>query len=504
MQADEYVVHPLRVARVERGLTQEELAQEIGLGVSTIRRAEKWFPLNIKTQRILSNYFEKTPKELGLLGRCWTQGDGQVTSPVSNVFNPSTHMQVVDAPAPLLHKAALSPQFTPIQAIDLLAAQPNIVTDEHAGAWLALGSGHLAQLFEEGWSLENILNCLRVVMQGAQGIPAMTRRKLLQLSGEAMVSGIDLSTIEHVSIDERAQLTDALGKSIAGGWAFFHKGKLNVSQVIAVAQAQLVLIKQVEPLISPLDRSLFVSGVYRIIGAGLAFQGRYAESLRYHHSAHIAALESGDLPSTIQSLLCIVNSYLGLERYADATQTIEMAFRLSEPQTDVVPVQSKAHILGCWAYNAMQQEEYVLAQKKLDEAAAYLDQISPNEEFDRATWLSLHGKYAFTARDYSTAIRYYEEALLELLPNWTVGKVLTLIPLIVAYACKRERDKGLAAAQNTLEALQLLNSSAMNKLFIESVEKALCAIFPQDKQIQTFLTQTSLRMGYNHSSEADR
>ncbi len=124
MQADEYVVHPLRVARVERGLTQEELAQEIGLGVSTIRRAEKWFPLNIKTQRILSNYFEKTPKELGLLGRCWTQGDGQVTSPVSNVFNPSTHMQVVDAPAPLLHKAALSPQFTPIQAIDLLAAQP--------------------------------------------------------------------------------------------------------------------------------------------------------------------------------------------------------------------------------------------------------------------------------------------------------------------------------------------------------------------------------------------
>ena len=61
MQADVYVVHPLRVARVERGLTQEELAQEIGLGVSTIRRAEQWFPLNIKTQRILSDFFKKTP-----------------------------------------------------------------------------------------------------------------------------------------------------------------------------------------------------------------------------------------------------------------------------------------------------------------------------------------------------------------------------------------------------------------------------------------------------------
>ena len=488
MQADEYVVHPLRVARVERGLTQEELAQEIGLGVSTIRRAEQWFPLNIKTQRILSNYFEKTPKELGLLGRGWTQGDGKVTSPLQNTLNPSTHLQVVDAPVPLMRIAAPSSPFTPTQAIDLLAAQPNIVTDEHVGAWLALGTGHLAQLFEEGWSLENILNCLRVVMQGVQGMSAITRRSLLQLSGAAMVSGITLPMGEHVSINERAQLTGALGKSIAEGWTLFHKSKLNVSQVIAVAQAQLALIKQVEPLISPIDRSLFFSGIYRIIGTGLAFQGHYAESLRYNHSAHIAALESGDLSSTIQSLLCLVNSYLGLERYSDTVQTIEMAFRLSEHQTDVVDIRSKAHILGCWAYYALLQGENIVAQRKLDEAAAYLDQIIPNEEFDRASWLTLHGKHAFIARDYSTSIHYYEKALLELLPDWTIGKILTLIPLMVAYACKGERDKGFATAQYTLEALRLLNSSAMNKLFIESVEQALCAIFPQDKQIQTFLT----------------
>jgi len=395
MQADEYVVHPLRVARVERGLTQEELAQEIGLGVSTIRRAEQWFPLNIKTQRILSNYFEKTPKELGLLGRGWTQGDGKVTSPLQNTLNPSTHLPVVEALAASSRIGTPSSQFIPTQAIDLLAAQPNIVTDEHAGAWLALGTSHLAQLFDEGWSLENILDSLRVVMQGAQGIPAIARRKLLQLSGAAMVSGITLPMGEYVSIDERVQLTGALGKSIAEGWTLFHKSKLNVSQVIAVAQAQFALLKQVEPLISPVDRSLFFSAVYRIIGTVLAFQGYYAESLRYNLSAHIAALESGHLSSTIQSLLCIVNSYHELERYSDATQTIEMAFRLSKRQTDVVPVQSKTHILGCWADNAMLQGENVLAQKKLDEATTYLDQINPNEEFDRAAWLTLLGKYAF-------------------------------------------------------------------------------------------------------------
>ena len=58
---------------------------------------------------------------------------------------------------------------------------------------------------------------------------------------------------------------------------------------------------------------------------------------------------------------------------------------------------------------------------------------------------------------------------------------------MVAYACKRERGKGLATAQKTLEVLQFLNSSVMNKIFIDSVDQALLAAFPSDKQIQTFL-----------------
>ncbi|MGH2497927.1 MAG: helix-turn-helix transcriptional regulator, partial [Ktedonobacteraceae bacterium] len=179
MQEYEYVVHPLRVARVERGLTQDDLAQETDLGVSTIRRAEQWFPLNIKTQRILSDYFKKTPRELGLLGRGWTQGSAQPISALPTALNPSQRLSPIEAPVPLLHKTAPPTYYTPTQAIDLLSAQPNIVTDQHAGAWLALGTSHLAQLFEEGWSLESILESLRVVLQSAQGLPNMSRRKLL-------------------------------------------------------------------------------------------------------------------------------------------------------------------------------------------------------------------------------------------------------------------------------------------------------------------------------------
>jgi tetratricopeptide (TPR) repeat protein len=326
------------------------------------------------------------------------------------------------------------------------------------------------------------------VMQVTQDMPTITRRKLLQLSGAAVFSSIGLPTSEHVSEEERVRVTEALGKSIKDGWTLFQTSKTHISQVMAIAQAQLLLIKQVESLISPIERSLLLSGIYRLIGTGLMLQGLFAESLRYSHSAHIAALESGDTWHTIQSLLCLVNSYHELERYADAAQTIEMAFRLSEYQADIVDTRSKAHILGCWADNAMLQGKYTLAQKKLDEAATYLDQISPNEEFDHAAWLSLRGKNAFITRDYSTAIHHFEKALHELLPTWTIGKVIALIPLMVAYACKRERGAGLTTAQKALEAVQTLNSPATNRLFIDSVEQAF-TVFSQEKAIQMFLKE---------------
>ncbi len=170
MEEYEYPVHPLRVARVERGFTQEELAQELGLGVSTVRRAEQWFPLNLKSQRILSSYFKKSPKEPGLIGRGWVQDSAQPVpaSPGSPIQNPSQHSSV-GVPTPLLHKTAPTTSYTPTQALDLLAAQPNIIAEQHAGAWLALGTSHLAQHFDEGWSLENILESLRVVLQSVQG-----------------------------------------------------------------------------------------------------------------------------------------------------------------------------------------------------------------------------------------------------------------------------------------------------------------------------------------------
>lgn len=69
-------VHPLRLARIQQDLTQEELAEATKLGLSTIRRAEQGFPINAKSRRLLCAYFGKTSQELGLFERGWKQPVG--------------------------------------------------------------------------------------------------------------------------------------------------------------------------------------------------------------------------------------------------------------------------------------------------------------------------------------------------------------------------------------------------------------------------------------------
>ena len=370
-------------------MTQEDLARETDLGVSTIRRAEQWFPLNIKTQRILSNFFKKTSKELGLLERGWTQGSAQPIPASQPSLDPSQPLPKVDATTPLLRKTAPPAQYTPTQAIDLLGAQPNIVTDQHAGAWLALGTSHLAQLFDEGWSLENILESLRVVLQSTQGMTDISRRRLLHLSGNALISGIILPTNAHMSEEERIQLIQAMGESIATGFNLFHT--MGNAQVFAVAQSQLYMLQKMHMFLYPGIQASFYSSVYSLLGLTLHLQGCYEESLRFHSSAHIAARESGDIWRVTQSLTCQVGTYQSADRHTEAIQLIETALRLIEDQTDEKYLRLQAHLLANWADSATAIGEYQIAQKKLEQSAELLDKISPKQEFDKASWLQMAG-----------------------------------------------------------------------------------------------------------------
>lgn len=492
MQEYEYVVHPLRVARVERGLTQDDLAQETDLGVSTIRRAEQWFPLNIKTQRILSNYFKKTPKELGLQGRGWTQGSAQPLSSAQTAPAPLQRLSAAEVPAPLLRKAAPPMHYTPTQAIDLLSTQPNIVTDQHAGAWLALGTSHLAQLFDEGWSLENILNSLRVVLQSAEGMSAFARRKLLQLSGNALISEIALPTGEHVSEEERIQLTQALGESIAAGFNLFHT--MGNAQVFAVAQSQLYILQKIYLFLRSGIRSSFYSSVYSLLGLTLHQQECYEESLRIHSAAHIAARESGDLWRVTQGLTCQVSTYQGARRHTDAIQLIETALHLIEDQDDEKYLRLKAHLLANWADSATAIGEHSISQKKLEQSAELLDRISSKQEFDKASWLQMAGKCALLRGDYTGAIQQCEQALIELPHNDIFRQTITYIPLAIAHARNMDRDASLAVAEKSLSSLQALNAPVANKYFMEYMREDLVAAYPHDPRVHNFVAETQIKL----------
>ncbi len=480
MQADEYVVHPTRIARVEHGLTQEELAQAIGLGVSTIRRAEQWFPLNIKTQRILCDFFKKTPNELGLLGRGWTQGDGKAITPQQTAPRPSQHLPVVNAPLSSVHKAAPPSQYTPLQAIDLLAAQPNIVTGEHAGAWLALGTSHLAQLFDEGWSLENILNSLRAVMQGAQDMPAITRHKLLQLSGAALVSGIGLPTSEHVSEEERVRITDALGKSIAEGWNLFHVA--SPTQVFAISRSQLTFLQQVHTDVYPSILPMLYSGAYRLTGAALHFQGKYEQAYQAHEKAYAAALDNADMWNMGQSRSWQACGWSAQGYYAEALRVTDAALRLIASQNDVESIRLRARLLAFGAENAALLGDEREAETRLDTSKQLLEYLAiPNEEFDSTSWLQQAGICALYLQQNNIAAERLQQALDELPARWSLRYLSTALPLAKAYTRMRELDQALHVVQNTIPVIQSIQAGTFTEKFQSFLQDDLLRSFPGNK-----------------------
>ncbi len=493
MQENDYLVHPLRVARVERGLTQEDLAQETGLGLSTIRRAEQWFPLNIKTQRILSNYFKKTAKELSLLGRGWTQGSAQPIPASQPSPNLSQCLPVVEAPMPLLHKTAPPAQYTPTQAIDLLGAQPNIVTEQHAGAWLALGTSHLAQLFEEGWSLESILESLSVVLQGAEGMTAISRRKLLELGATALVGGIPLPIGNQISESERVRLTEALGKSIGDAWKLFHTA--GNAQVWAIGKAQLYLIQQTHSILYPDLQSLFHSAIYRLIGATLFFQERFKEAEHAHNCAYIAALEGADVWNMAQSRSWQAYIWKSQGRSIEAFQTAEAACNLISQQQDIESIRLRARLLAFAAENAALSGDKKETQSKLHASEQLLEHLlDPHEEFDRNSWLQTVGICALHLGQYDIASTRLRQSLNALPQHWRLRYLSTAVPLATTLIRMKKLEEALALAQQMLPVIQIVQSAKLARQFIHYLQAELVICFPNNNECLSFTKEAQRKL----------
>jgi tetratricopeptide (TPR) repeat protein/transcriptional regulator with XRE-family HTH domain len=479
--------HPLRVLRTQLDLSQKDLATRVGVSEATIIRAENGHRLSPKVRHLLCDYLGRTSEELGLMGR-----KREVIRPASSPPQaPQTiPSQAVSPPLQSMQAAYVkdAPTFT-------IHTEPSKVGSflepQQEQAWLTLGASSLGQLFNNGWSFDEILDSVRVVLQGVEGMPAMVRQQLLISSMRNRADSVSDIRSLRLSDEERALLHTTLSESIVSNWKLFLSA--SNTQMLAHGQVQLSLLHQVHPFLYPSVRPYLYTGAYGLIGLALHFQNSNEEALRVYHNTYLSALATRDPWYVAQSLICQADVYLSLGMHAEALHVIKEALdglrEINEEHK-----RAKAHLLGCWADVHMTMGEFTQAQKRLDEASRYLDSSTVIEEFDYTCWLQLAGKRAVMAGDYQQAIAYLEDALAVNPPLWRVRHAGILIPLAIAYARKKEREKSFSIAQQAIPLLGTLNAPMLNTHFLNYLQDDIGKSFPSDRSTQEFLTEIQQKL----------
>ncbi len=477
--------HPLRVLRTQLDLSQKDFAATVGVSEATISRAENGHRLSPKVRHQLCDRLGKTSEELGLMGR-----KREVIRPASPP--PRQAAQNIPPQGVSTQLQSFPPQYvkdTPTFDIHKEPLKHNSFSEQQQEhAWLTVGASSLGQLFNSGWSFDEIIESVKVVLQGVEGMPSMMRQNVLWSNISTLSGSIPFFTSTSISEDEKMKLSNTLSKSIATSWKLFLSA--NNAQLLALGQTQLALVQQVHPLLHPSVRAYLYTGVYGLIGLALHFQERDLEALQVHQNGYFAASSTGDAWYVVQSLICQADCYNALRQYDFAIKVIQEALWIINTPTNNAQICAKAHLLSCWADNAMMLDDYKTAQEKLAASEEYLDQIVLNEEFDRASWLLLAGKYALKTENYITALRNFESALVELPEQWTLRRAMTALGLTKAYARIKERDKSLEIAQNLAPMIQTINAKMTNRWFAEYLQHDLLDLFPTDAHVRTFVSNT--------------
>ena len=468
----------LRYARESRGWTQKRLADELsrrGDSITDDNNISRWESGKHRPspywQEQLSLLFGKSFEELGF-----------IEPPPTLERLPtyvSTGSQLSTVTLPTSH-----------QAIDLLLAASETTPEELVGAWLALQAGDLAVLFQEGWTIEDILTSLRVVLKGTQAMSSISRRdlgrKFLQFGAAAVLGGISIPSGRHISTEERIELHRTLGESIAAGWQLFHTA--GNAQVLAIGKAQLLQVKEASAHLYPSVKPLYYSGVHRLIGAALHFQGRYEEAHQAQEKAYIAALEGADCWNMAQSRGWQAYGLKARERHLEAMHTADAALRLISSQQDTESIRLRARLLAFSAENAALLGQTGEVQQRLDASEGLLEYLpGAHEEFDRTSWLQQAGTCALSLKQYDLATKRLQQALDELPARWTLRSASTAIPLASAFAKQKERNRALAIAEQTLPVIQASQSLTLIHEFMSCLKEDLLVCFPNDSRCQALV-----------------
>ena len=462
--------HPLCVERCRRNMTQAQLADAIKIGITTIWRAENDYPISATSRQRICAYLNMTSLELGLMTKKSKKGTALVSQEAGTLSTaPQEFPFIITEQNQLLERV-----------VEHTASSPS---EQHIGTWLALESCNIASLFDAGWTLDAILDSLRVVLQGVEGMPMMTRRKLLQLGGMAAISGIVPLVDRQATEEEQIQFTQRIGNSISYGWKLFNT--TNTPQVLAVGQALLTLIQQNCFYLLPHTRPLLYSSAYRLIGAALHFHGSYEKAYQFHERAYITALEGADTWNMVQCRMWQANGFMEQKRYAEALQTNEAALRLINHHDNSEVVRTKAKLLASSAESAAYLGETKQVQEKLNTSKSVLEQFPQtlHDEFDDKSWHHHAGTCALILGHHDTAIKELQQAVQGLPAHLVVRNVTALMPLAIAYARAGEREKCLETTMKVIQQSKELNAQGISKQFSDYIREEIHKAFPHDAQI---------------------
>lgn len=379
-----------------------------------------------------------------------------------------------------------------VQALDAITSNVHKVPEILESQLLSLSSTQLAALTTLGWTVQDVIAALQIILQGEAVMAKLNRRQALQLGAGLFLGGIVLPDHEHPTAEERGQLTQALSESIVAGWALFQTS--NTAQVLAVGQAQLTLIQQAHHTLYPSARPMLYSAVYRLIGGALHFQGRYDEARLAHEKSYITALEGNDLWNMAQSLIWQADGYKLQQQFGQAREIIEGALRLLSSQQNIETTRLQAHLLASGAENAAYLGDVRDVRAKLAASERLLKDLPPHEEFDHACWHQHAGACALILGQYDDAISHLQQAMDELQPQWTLRHATTLMPLTLAYARKQDKEASLEIAEKAIPSITALNSPSLSSQFVGYVRQELIGSFPGDSHIQTFVEDTQQRL----------
>ncbi|HLG79147.1 MAG TPA: helix-turn-helix transcriptional regulator [Ktedonobacteraceae bacterium] len=510
--------HPntrLRHQREQQNLTLQEIAdklydmciqegRESGISADTVGRWERGVSKPEAHYRAkLCKLFGKSAAELGLIeqpvpcpetslvpfpsslfdGACYN-GTYPPKSTASLSQRGGTPAVIQEVPAVLLRSHP---------AVDLVMHATDATPEERLGALLALEANDLTAFFDEGWAVDELLESLRIVLHGVRAMPKISRRKLLQLGAAAVISGIPIPEGRHTSEEDRAKLHQALGESIAAGWKIFHTA--GNAQVLAVSHAQLYLVQQNHSLLYRSAQPLFYSGVYRLMGAALYFQGRYTEAHQAHEKAYIAALEGADPWNMAQSRSWQAYVLRECENYPEALQMADAALRLISHHHDTESIRLRARLLAFSAENAALLGEKGEVQARLDASERLLEYLPGyHEEFDQVSWLQQAGTCALNLKEYDVAVTRLQQAFNELPPQWILRVVSTAIPLARALIQQGELNRAFALAKKTLPIVRISQSPTLIQEFANYLQTELLASFCHDRSCQAFVAEAQQQL----------